>query len=153
MLDEQTVRNILRDRLLTVPGLDGSKGGNVSFQNRQFSPPAPTREAMWVSESMEFVDENLNATELVQADGLAVYRVYTIVGSSTELSSATALAIIDAFRPGQSLRTVGGVPQDCGVVLNHSFRHSPFEDGGSLAWYVQPVQVDWRVHVSNPASF
>lgn len=152
MLDEQEVRDILRDRLLTVSGLDGSSGGNVSWQNRPFSTPAPDSAAMWVDESMEFIDELLNATELVEADGMVIYRVYVAAGTSIELSASTSLAIINAFRPGQSLRTVGGVPQNCGVVLNHSFRHAAHTDE-SGAWYIQPVQVDWRVHVSNPASF
>lgn len=152
MLDEQEARNILRDRLLTIPGLDGDRGGNVAWQNRTFSPPPPNSAAVWVDESMEFVDELLNATELVEADGLVIYRVYTAAGTSIELSASMSLAIVNAFRPGQSLRTVGGVPQSCGVVLNHSFRHAPFTDDDG-AWYIQPVQVDWRVHVSNPSSF
>lgn len=152
MLDEQEVRNILRDRLLSVAGLDASSGGNVALQNRVFSPPAPNSAAVWVSESMEFLDEALDSTELVQANGMVIYRVHTAAGTSVELSASTSLAIINAFRPGQSLRTVGGIPQNCGVVLHHSFRHGAFTDEDK-AWYIQPVQVNWRVHVSNPASF
>lgn len=153
MLDEQEVRNVMRDRLLSVAGLDGSSGGNVAFQNRPFTPPTPERGVFWVSESQEVVDEALNATELVQADGFTIYRVYTAADSSVELSASTALAIIDAFRPGQTLRDVGGVPADCGVVLWKSFRLPPFQEDETKAWYIQPVQVNWRVHVPNPAVF
>lgn len=153
MLDEQEVRSILRDRLLTVSGLDGSNGGNVAWQNRTFTPPSPEGDVMWVRESMEFIDEALNATELVQVNGLVIYWVYTVAGTSIERSAAVARDIINAFRPGQSLRTVDGVPQTCGVVLHHSFRQPAFREGGDGPWYIQPVQVEWRVHVSNPASF
>lgn len=153
MLNEQEVRNVMRDRLLSIAGLDGTSGGNVAFQNRPFTPPTPERGVFWVSESQEIVDETLNATELVEVNGFTIYRVYTSAGSSVEVSSSTSLAIVNAFRPGQTLRDVGGVPQDCGVVLWKSFRLSPFHDDDSDAWYIQPVQVNWRVHVSNPAVF
>ena len=110
--------------------------------------PAKVQQAI-----QEVVDETLNATEQVQGDGFTIYRVYTASGSSVELSATTSLAIINAFRPGQTLRDVGGVPSDCGVVLWKSFRHAPFQEDENQAWYIQPVQVNWRVHVSNPAVF
>ena len=153
MLDGQEVRGVMRDRLLSIAGLDASSGGNVAFQNRPFTPPTPARGVFWVSEVQEIVDESLNATELVQVDGFTVYRVYTAAGSSVELSASTSLAITNAFRPGQTLRDVGGVPSDCGVVLWKTFRHAAFQDDDTEAWYIQPVQVNWRVHVPNPAVF
>jgi hypothetical protein len=106
-----------------------------------------------VSESQEIVNESLNATELVQVDGFTIYRIFTAAGTSVELSSTMSFAVAEAFRPGQTLRDVGGVPSDCGVVLYNTFRHSPFREDDAGPWYIQPVQVNWRVHVSNPAVF
>ena len=153
MLDEQIVFSLMRDRLLSIAGLDGSSGGNIAFQTRPFSRPAPERGVFWVSEAQEIVDEDLNATETTQTVGFTIYSVYTAAGASVEIGNATTLAIADAFRPGQSLRTVGGVPQDCAVILWKTQRNSPFYDGDSDAWYIQPVQVNWRVHTPNPAVF
>lgn len=153
MLDEQTVFIVMRDRLLTVAGLDGSSGGNVAFQNRPFTRPDPERGVFWVEESHETVDESLAATETITATGLTMYNVYTAAGGSIELGNSTSLAIAEAFRPGQTLRIAGGVDTMCPVVLWKTQRQAPFYDGDSEAWYIQPVQVNWRVHAPNPAVF
>ena len=150
MLDESDVSALMRDVLLDVPGITEDL---VRFQNRPFNTPTPERDVFWINEIQSMADETLAATEQVTAVGLTLYQVHVAIGTSVELLRATTLAIVDAFRPGQWLRTVGGVPTDCPIHVWKSQRLDPFSDGESKAWYIQPVQVNWRAHVPNPAQF
>lgn len=150
MFDENVIRRMLRDVLLDVPGVTASL---VRFQNRPFDTPTPERGVFWVDEVLSVLDETLAATEQVTAVGIVQYRVHVAIGSSMELLSTTTKAIVDAFRPGQTLRNIDGVPTGCPVVVWKAQRLASFSDGVSEAWYVQPVQISWRVHTQNPAQF
>lgn len=150
MLDEAKVSALMRDVLLDIPGISDS---DVRFQNRPFETPAPERGVFWIDEQQVVVDETLAATEQVTAIGFTLYRVYVAMGTSIELLRSTTLAIADAFRPGQWLRDVNGVPTDCQIQLWKTQRQPAFGDSASEAWYIQPVQVNWRAHVPNPAQF
>lgn len=150
MLDESDVSGLMRDVLLDIPGITGSL---VQFQNRPFDPPVPERGVFWIKEIQTVVDEALAATEQVTAVGFTLYQVHVALGTSIELLRTTTLAIADAFRPGQWLRTIDGVPTDCPIQIWKTQRQTAFGDSESQAWYVQPVQVNWRAHVPNPAIF
>lgn len=150
MLDESKVSALMRDVLLDIPGISDT---DVRFQNRAFDTPAPERGVFWVDEQQVIVTEILAATEQVTVIGFTLYRVYVALGTSIELLRATTLSIAEAFRPGQWLRDVDGVPTDCQIQIWRTQRQTPFGDSGSEAWYIQPVQVNWRAHVPNPAQF
>lgn len=150
MLDESKVSALMRDVLLDIPGISAS---DVRFQNRPFATPTPERGVFWVDEQQVVVSEILAATEQVTVIGFTLYLVYVALGTSIELQRSTTLAIADAFRPGQWLRDVGGVPTDCQIQIWRTQRQTAFGDSASEAWYIQPVQVNWRAHVPNPAQF
>lgn len=150
MLDESEVSALMRDVLLNVPGITDDL---VRFQNRAFATPTPERGVFWIDEVQTVIDETLAATEQVTANGLTLYRVHVAMGTSIELLRTVTLGIAEAFRPGQWLRDVGGVPTDCQIQLWKTERKTPFGDAASESWYIQPVQVNWRAHVPNPAQF
>lgn len=150
MLDEDDVAGMMRDVLLDIPAISQSV---VRFQNRPFTTPTPEDGVFWINEVQTVVDETLAATEQVTAIGLTLYQVHVAIGTSVELLRDITLAIADAFVPGQWLRTINGVPTGCPVHIWKTQRLAPFSDGQSDSWYVQPVQVNWRAHVPNPATF
>lgn len=150
MLDESKVSALMRDVLLDIPGISED---DVRFQNRPFATPTPERGVFWIDEQQVVVSEVLAATEQVTVIGFTLYQVYVAMGTSIELQRDTTLAIAEAFRPGQWLRDVDGVPTDCQIQIWRTQRQTAFGDSASEAWYVQPVQVNWRAHVPNPAQF
>lgn len=150
MLDESDVFGLMRDVLLAIPGITDDL---IRFQNRAFKPPSPEKGVFWVDEMQVVVDETLAATEQVTATGFTLYNVHVALGTSIELLNSVTLDIVNAFAPGQWLRTIGGVPTDCPIQIWKSQRQTAFGDAASEAWYIKPVQVNWRAHVPNPATF
>jgi hypothetical protein len=145
MLDEVDIRQKMRDRLLTVSPLP-----KLAWENRPFTTPTPEIGNEYLEEYQEILTEQQLTSEQVTVTGLTSYMVYVPTGSSIEALNGFTKDIADAFAPGQSLRTVDGVPQGCPVVLWRTTRTGAVKDRASEAWYFQSVRIAWRVHVDNP---
>lgn len=146
MIDEEEVRLILRDTLLNdVTPLPS----NLAWQNRPFVAPAPEEGEAYLTEEQAILTEQLLATEQVTVQGQTQFRVYVATSTGTEELSAFTLAIANAFKPGQSLRDIDGVPTDCPVQIWRTQRGQAVKDTETEAWYFQSVNIFWRVHVPN----
>jgi len=138
--DLKNVRLALRTQLLTVAGLPGAS--LRQFENRDFQPPEPTRNAMWVRETCVPGDELHVATNTLEAIGLYQIDLFVPVGSGTENIETVANVIRLAFSPPRSLSY-----NSTDVVV---YRASPLESTqerrADAVWYMLPVRMFWRTY-------
>ena len=142
MLDETTVRQAFRTKLLTVSGLPDEK--QISYENRLFDPPDQPAEVgdktLWVLEQMRILSESRSSDSLVEAIGEFLWLVYTPKGKGTEKADTLSRSIAEAFQAGQSL-TKDGI----GVILERTERRPYRGDANRPAWVFKTVATTWRV--------
>jgi hypothetical protein len=141
MLDEKTLRTVLRTRLHTVSGLPSA----IAFEGRVFQPPTLTTTSsslpLWVEEQVRILSETKSATGQIEALGEALYSVYTPSGRGTEQADALAKLIAEAFQSGQGLSGSG-----LELALEHTERRPMRQDVSPYgqSWMFKTVAIRWR---------
>lgn len=131
MIDLELVRRALRERLLSVSGVDPEQ---VAWQNRSF---VPTSDVTYIRETFLPGEERQAASDQLMAVGLVQFDIFAPVNDSTEDVGALAHQVKHAFRPKQNL--------EAGTLVVNLVR-AWIQTGVPVSEdrYMVPVIVSWR---------
>ena len=142
LLNESTLRTVMRTQLKTVASLPASK--YRAWENRKFKPPEADEDQPWIREHVSILSERKSSTGYVEAVGTTQYSVYVPAGRGTAQADALAKAIAEAFEAGQSLTGTGLT-----VILERTERAPYRVDASDSIWVFKTVTSRWRVFTSS----
>ena len=109
---------------------------HFAWENRDFDPP---KEDIWVRETFLPGSEFQIATGLERATGIAQYDVNYPAGKGSEIPSALADAIKNAFPTNTTVLDASGVSAEV-------YRSERLAASNDNVWYTIPVRLSWRAH-------
>src|SRR5262245_7541318 len=101
--DLRVIRQVLREKLLTVPGIPPPE--RFKAENRRFDPPNPPD--LWLRETIMVTSEFLAANHCIEIIGRVQYDVFVPAGSGTEAAETLVTNIKDVFAPAHSVNSQG----------------------------------------------
>lgn len=132
--DLRVIRQVLREKLLTVPGVPPTD--RFKAENRRFDPPNPPD--LWMRETLMVSSEFLVANKCIEIVGRMQYDIFVPAGSGTEAAETLAKEIKDTFQPAQSINSQG-VSLEVDQVSSSGAIQDP-------VWYMIPVSIRWRTY-------
>jgi hypothetical protein len=134
-VDLRKVRQVLREKLLTVPGIPATALHEA--ENRPIVPPGPET-PLWIREKMVPIAEPLVATGQTRTRGYMQWDVVAPAGRGTEEVEDLTTAILATFKR-QVLNSQG-----IQVYIYDTDRAQGRKE--SEIWWSKPVFVYWAVH-------
>lgn len=154
MLDQNGIRLLIRRQLKTantvIPRIVNLPPDEmIAWENVDFTPPAPSQDAIWLAEHFMWVSEKQKAFGYLELIAIAKYDVNVPVGQGTEKAENLVKLIGTALKAGSGILSN---KSPSGEIIQISIIHTAPGKGIRSAngpWYTIPVNTTFRAYGVN----